>query len=244
MIIIPLNEGIFAVSKQKVFESVASEDLDQVPTDSLKLAICPFLVVLEDDVLLLDTGLGFMNNGIPALFPLLEKAGYHPGQITKILISHLHKDHIDGIGYRETTGFVQHYPNAQIYIQQEELKYALEQENSHSFNPEVLKELAALPNVVFLEDEKGTIGSTISYEVTGGHSPFHQVFWIREAGTIAFYGADNLPQKNYLKFHLAYKTDFDGKKAMELRQLWEEEAHKEQWEVLFYHDIRDNVVRF
>ena len=34
------------------------------------------------------------------------------------------------------------------------------------------------------------------------------------------------------------KYDFDGRRSMELRQAWWEEAQKEGWTFLFYHDIK------
>ncbi len=133
------------------------------------------------------------------------------------------------------------FPNAKIYFQQRELDYALGQTESYSFNQDYIKLLPSLPNIVIMNDDKGTIGEYITYEVTGGHSPFHQVFWIKEDNVTAFYGADNLPQKSYLKFHIAYKTDYNGKKAMELRQIWEQQAKEENWTVLFYHDFKNNA---
>lgn len=244
MKIIPLNEGIYIVSPQKEFKLFTEENTGQIEAKSLKMAICPFLIVIGDDVILLDTGLSFPEDRQSILFSLIERAGYRPELITKILISHLHKDHIGGIGYIVGTEFVPNFPNAIIYIQEKELNYALEQESNPSFDVGILKYLTQLPNIHLLNEEKGTIGEHVSYEITGGHSPFHQVFWIRENKEIVFYGADNLPQKSYLRFHVAYKTDFDGKKAMELRQKWELQAKDEHWQVLFYHDIEQNNVVF
>lgn len=244
MKIIALNEGTYYVSKQKEFNLVTDESRDKKNPEDLTMAICPFLVITGNDVILLDAGSGFTKDGQPIIAALLNQNGYNTGDITKVLMSHLHKDHIDGIGQLTENGLVSNFPNATIYIQQQELEYALTQAESHSFNPDILKELHTLPNLYLMNEEKGTIGDNIIFEVTGGHSPYHQVFWIKENNEIAFYGADNLPQRNYLKFHIAYKSDFDGKKAMELRQLWEQQATNEHWSVLFYHDVKNNIVKF
>jgi len=242
MKIIALNEGKYAVTKEKDFTLVTTTDRQE--NQFLTMAICPFLIVTKTDILLLDTGLGFKNNDVPLIVDLIEKNGYKASDVTKVLLSHLHKDHVDGIGRFEDGKFVSNFPEAAIYIQERELDYALSQQTGYSFNQEVLEELSSLPNLHLMNEDKGTIGDTISFEVTGGHSPFHQVFWIRENNEIVFYGADNLPQRSYLKFHIAYKSDFDGKKAMELRQHWEQLAKDEQWQVLFYHDIKNNIVQY
>jgi len=244
MKIIALNEGTYYVSKQKEFNLVTDESRDKKNPEDLTMAICPFLVITGNDVILLDAGSGFTKDGQPIITTLLNQNGYNTGDITKVLMSHLHKDHIDGIGQLTENGLISNFPNATIYMQQQELEFALTQAESHSFNPDILKELHTLPNLYLMNEEKGTVGDNIKFEVTGGHSPYHQVFWIKENNEIAFYGADNLPQRNYLKFHIAYKSDFDGKKAMELRQLWEQQATNEHWSVLFYHDVKNNVVKF
>ena len=244
MTIIPLQEGIFTVTPDKIFTPITREELKTVNKGSLTMGICPFLIILPDDIILLDTGLGFKEEGKPVIVKLIEDAGYKANQITKVLLSHLHKDHTDGLGYMNNGTFIQNFPDAEIYLQENELHYALDQIASHSFNQEILEEIANLPNLVLMDKATGSIGKYITYEVTGGHTPFHQVFWIKEDNVTAFYGADNLPQKSYLKFHIAYKSDYEGKKAMEDRQKWEQQAKEEHWTVLFYHDISKNVIEF
>jgi len=244
MTIIPLQEGIFTVTPTKDFTRITKEELKTADKALLTMAICPFLIVLPDDIILLDAGLGLLQDGKPVIVKLIEDAGYNANQISKVLLSHLHKDHIEGLGYMDNGTFIQNFPDAEIYLQQNELHYALDQIASHSFNQEILEEISSLPNLVLMNDDTGSIGKYITYEVTGGHTPFHQAFWFKEDNVIAFYGADNLPQKSYLKFHIAYKSDYDGKKAMEDRQRWEQQAKDENWTVLFYHDISKNVVEF
>ena len=244
MTIIPLQEGIFTVTPEKNFTRITKEELGTTDKSLLTMAVCPFLIVLPDDILLVDTGLGFKEEGKPIIVKLIEDAGYKANQITKVLLSHLHKDHADGLGYIDNGTFIQNFPDAEIYLQENELHYALDQISSHSFNQEVLDEIANLPNLVLMNDDTGAIGKHITYEVTGGHTPFHQAFWFKEDNVTAFYGADNLPQKSYLKFHIAYKSDYDGKKAMEDRQKWEQQAKDENWTILFYHDISKNVMEF
>jgi glyoxylase-like metal-dependent hydrolase (beta-lactamase superfamily II) len=241
MKIVPLHEGLFTATKSKIFTPISRNEAETADPSLLKMAICPFLIVLPDDLILLDTGLGIAKDGKCVITRLIEEAGYTADQVTKVLLSHLHKDHIEGLGQITENRFAPNFPNAQIYFQQRELDYALQQSENHSFNYDYIKLLPTLPNLIAMDEDSGSIGDYITYEVTGGHSPFHQVFWIKENGTTAFYGADNLPQKSYLKFHIAYKTDYDGKKAMEDRLKWEQQAKGDNWTVLFYHDFKNNA---
>lgn len=241
MKIIPLKEGNFSASKTKDFTLLTEENFDKV--GGIKMSVQPFLIITENDHILLDAGIGWKNeSGTTVISEILKRENIHPDQITKLLLSHLHKDHIDGAVTVTDNGFKATFPDAQIYIQKRELDFAMEKKGNPSFDFTILEQLVQLPNITWMEEDEGQITDEISYEVVGGHTPFMQVFWIRENGETAFYGADDLPQASYLKYHVAYKSDFDGRKAMELRLKWEKEAKENRWKVLLYHDLERNVI--
>ena len=160
-----------------------------------------------------------------------------------MIISHLHKDHINGIGSWVGKIFVCNFPEAKIYIQQREYDYAVAQTNN-SYNYERLEKLKSFKNIIWMNEDSGKLSDEIYFELTGGHVPYQQVFWIKEDNDIVFYGADNLPQLNYLKYHAAFKNDVDGVKAMEDRLRWEVDAEKEHWKILFYHGKKTDVKQF
>lgn len=240
MKVIPLKQGNYTVNPKKKFTLIASGST----VAGTKVAIQPFVVMTENDYVLMDTGLNSSQEEMPPVVACLENENIKPEQITKVLISHLHKDHIDGIGYFSNGKLMDSFPNATIYLQRRELDFALTQTENPSYRVEMLQQLAKLPNVVLLDDDQGNITDEISYQVSGGHTPFHQVFWVKEKEETIFYGADNLPQQNYLKYPLAFKNDFDGKKALESRQEWEEEGKKQNWTVLLYHDLENPIMKF
>lgn len=244
MIIIPLEADCYTLDEQKHFTPVQSENTSPSPGKTVKLAVRPFLIITSTDFILLDTGLGLMKDGKPLIPFLLEKQGIKAEQITKILISHLHKDHICGIGHFSGHTFKANFPNADIFIQLKEWGYALSQVNNSSYDARLLRQLGTLRHIKIQDEDQGDINAQISFEIVGGHTPFHQVFWIREGEETVFYGADNLPQRGYLKYHIAYKNDYDGVKAKHLRQQWEAEAKKEKWKVLLYHDIDQAEIQF
>jgi len=95
---------------------------------------------------------------------------------------------------------------------------------------------------LWLDDDRGTIGSKLPFNVSGGHTAHHQEYLIREDGETAFYGADNLPTAGYLRRPIAYKTDFDGKRARDKRKEWLEQGQAENWSMLLYHDMRTPVL--
>lgn len=245
MKIIPLSEGTFTIDKTKLFVPFddSSDDLQARPVGSLLVEIQPFVVVTEKDVLLLDTGLGFTNaEGQMQLHKNLVEAGIQPSAITKVLLTHLHKDHAGGVSAGADRKLLS-FPQAVYYLQERELNFAFEK----GFPSYLTDELELLKNnaaVRFLKEDEGNIDGYINYKLTGAHSPFHQVYWIKEENEMVFFGGDDAPQLQQMKHRFVAKYDHDGKKAMELRREWWQQGQEEKWTFLFYHDVKNPVWKF
>lgn len=242
MKIIPLSEGSFTIDSTKLFVpfNETTDDLQQRPTGSLLVEIQPFVVITSRDILILDAGLGFTNKqGELQLHESLKKLNIQPAQVTKVLLSHLHKDHAGGVCYGENEKQLS-FPNATYYLQKRELDFAFER-GFPSYIPRELDLLKTASQVQLLHDDAGVIGASVSYQLTGGHSPYHQVFWIREAGDVIFFGGDVAPQLQQMKVRYKTKYDFDPERAMQLRRQWWQQGTDESWKFLFYHDIKTPV---
>jgi glyoxylase-like metal-dependent hydrolase (beta-lactamase superfamily II) len=247
MKIIPLSEGAFTVDKTKQFIPFdkAADDLQQRAVGSLLVEIQPFCIVTADDIIIIDTGLGFSNsNGVLQIHQNLLNNGINPVDVTKVLLSHLHKDHSGGISKEDTVSHHHflNFTNALYYVNKDELDFALEK-GQPSYSTAEFDILANAEKVIFIEGD-GMINNNIRYVVTGAHSPFHQVFWIEENAQKAFFGGDVAPQLQQMKNRFIAKYDFDGKKSMELRQQWWLQGQQEKWTFLFYHDIKTPVFQF
>lgn len=233
MRIIALTEGNFIVNEEDEFKKIHSTDC----IAGIRLAVRPFLVIVEEEYILLDTGLGTESNGKSKLLSLLEQEDVLPDRITKILLSHLHKDHTGGLFSITEAGYRPNFANAQIYLQQRELEFALSQKGNTHYDRGIVDNIYKLPNLVLLNKDSGQITHNISYQVSGGHSPFHQEFFIRTDGRTIFYGADNLPQHHYFNRTVVIKNDHNGYNAAGLRKIWKDLANKERWILLYYHDL-------
>jgi glyoxylase-like metal-dependent hydrolase (beta-lactamase superfamily II) len=247
MKIIPLSEGSFTIDKTKQFVPFdnSKDELQQRPVGSLLVEIQPFCIITENDILVIDTGLGFSNpDGTLQIHQNLMDNGINPMEVTKVLMSHLHKDHSGGI-CKEDNMLRQKFfsfPNAVYYVNKEELTFAFEK-GKPSYTPEDFEILSGSDKVIFTAGA-GTVDNYIRYEVSGAHCPYHQVFWIEEDGQTIFFGGDVAPQLQQMKSRFIAKYDFDGKKCMELRQQWWQQGQEEHWTFLFYHDIKTPVLSF
>lgn len=241
--IIPLSEGAFTIDQSKKFIpfDIKKDDLQSRKKGSLLVEIQPFVVITSKDILLLDTGLGFADkNGQLQILKNLASHGINATDITKVLLTHLHKDHTGGIAHPNKK--IVSFENATYYINKNEWDFALKKGvPSYHINDFLLLEKSR--KIIFTEDE-GVIDGYIYYKVSGAHTPYHQVYKIIDNNEIIFFGGDVAPQLQQMKNRFKAKYDFDGAAAMELRQKWWEEGEKENWEFLFYHDIKYPVFTF
>jgi glyoxylase-like metal-dependent hydrolase (beta-lactamase superfamily II) len=243
MKIIPLSEGSFTIDATKKFIPFdpGSDNLQHRPAGSLLVEIQPFAVITEQDIIVIDTGLGYKNEkGELQIHRNLADNGINPAEVTKVLVSHLHKDHAGGIGTTDDVLKKQFFsfPMATYYVNRDEFDFGI-RKGSPSYHPEDFELLSGSGNVAWLQGD-GTIEGTITYQVSGAHCPFHQVFWIEEGGQKLFFGGDVAPQLQQMKSRFIAKYDYDGRRCMELRQQGKEEG----WTFLFYHDIKTPVVGF
>jgi glyoxylase-like metal-dependent hydrolase (beta-lactamase superfamily II) len=241
--IIPLSEGAFTVDQTKKFIPFdkQTDNLQDRKKGSLLVEIQPFVVITSNDIILLDSGLGFAGpDGQLQIHKNLAANGINSDDVTKVLMSHLHKDHTGGIA-RPNKKIIS-FENATYYINKNEWEYAFEK-GLPSYHVNNFALLSKKENLILTEGD-GMIDDYISYTVTGAHTPYHQVFKISDGGSIIFYGGDVAPQLQQMKNRFKAKYDFDGNASMELRQKWWQQGQEEKWTFLFYHDIKQPTFSF
>lgn len=232
-----LYEGSYSVDASKKF--VPFDPLTEDPLSrkgSIFVHIYPFLIETSDELILLDTGLGQVNEaGELKLHANIRKAGYDPSQVTKVVMSHLHSDHSSGLVMPDGTGYQLSFPKADIYIQKDELATALEDRPSSypSHKMAYVRDHARL----HLLEESGSISPSIRFELSGGHSPFHQVIHVEAGSDYYFYGGDEMPESAAVIRNYIAKYDYDGRRSRDLRNGYYKHAAEEGWRCLFYHDF-------
>ena len=230
-----LYEGSYSVDNSKTF--IPFDPAIHDPKDrpaSLFIYVQPFLVETGNDLILMDTGLGFQNEkGELIIHENIRKAGYDPADVSLVLMSHLHFDHAGGMISHADNKLSLSFPNAEYVIQRGEWETAYSKP-SKSYKTEIFDFVQRSGSVHFIEGS-GQFNREIAFELTGGHCEYHQVFLIREDEETIFFGADILPEPEQLLRKFVAKYDFDGRKSMELRQEYGKRAAEEDWKCLFYH---------
>ncbi len=167
-----------------------------IPADELnriQLSLRVMLIQTQSKNILVDTGIGDYHGdkfddrfGVegdknPLLETLNKNFGLKPKDITDLIITHLHFDHVGGLGHNAD----QHksiFPNATLHIHRQHYDYALNPtvRDSGSFHGQYFRPLVetalAENKVHWLNGEEGVIlkdgDDVISFKCSHGHTPW------------------------------------------------------------------------
>ncbi|MFZ1681663.1 MAG: MBL fold metallo-hydrolase [Rhizobiaceae bacterium] len=212
--LVPDPQSIFGTNQSK--ETVeALLDANLLPRDQMQFTFAPTLVNTGTDLILFDTGNGEggREGGVGHMLANLRASGYSPDQVTLVVVSHCHPDHIGGL----TEGGQPAFPNARYAVGQAE--YAFWTDSARTGTPAegVAKMVAA--KVTPFADKTAFFGdaSTVAPGVTAalapGHTPGHAVFRIESGGKSLMLTADTA---NHFVLSLQnpdWEVRFDADKA-------------------------------
>ena len=151
-----------------------------------KLPLTIHLINTKKDLILIDAGGG--EGGLLGPYMGLSReniilSGYKPEDVTKILLTHLHQDHLGGMVIDGKLI----YPNADIYINQEELDFWLDEKNHHELLTNALEPYIRNNKVKSFRAGEEIDGiKTIGLP---GHTPGHTGYEVSSNGdSILFWG--------------------------------------------------------
>lgn len=173
-----------------------------VTDDTVHLSIQPLLVKDGDRVVLIDTGAGGQMGTEGKLPASLREAGVTPAQVTDILISHAHGDHIGGLVANGALVF----PNATIRLSIPEWT-ALQSE----------ADMADLVRAITPNVQAFAPGSVVVPNITAvsldGHTPGHSGYEIAQGGGRLLYIGDALHSSILSVQRPDWKNNWDADSA-------------------------------
>lgn len=155
------------------------------PTDAVHLPVQPLLVRDGDRVVLIDAGAGGQMGTANLLVGSLRAAGVAPAQVTDILISHAHGDHVGGLVDAEGTLV---FPNAVIRMSALEWDAAQAGAEAHGAGPLV----AAITPKVETFQPGAQVTPSIRAVPLKGHTPGHSGYEIASGSERLLYLGDAL----------------------------------------------------
>ncbi|WP_299704429.1 MBL fold metallo-hydrolase [uncultured Tateyamaria sp.] len=178
---------------EETFNGVSAEA--GLSTAAAQFFFTPTLVNNGSELVLFDTGLS--GAGTVAA---IEAAGYTADQIDKVVITHMHGDHIGGLSTDGTPTFA----NAAYMTGAVEFD-AWSGTGNDNFDGKV----APLAEQMTMLDDGGSAASGITAMAAFGHTPGHMVYMVEDGGTQLVIGADFANHYVWSLAHPDWEVRFD-----------------------------------
>ena len=223
----------------------------KVPADQLNrvnMVTRSLLLVSDEKKILIDTGNGTkwetkykqiynINTDQYNIEKSLGKYGFSSEQITDVVCTHMHFDHIGGNTKMKSGKVVPTFPNAKYWISQENWKLANHpsQKDAGSFIEHDWKVLAENQMIEIIDGRESFIEG-IDIFVTHGHTPglLHPV--VSDGSNKLFYGADIFPMAAHIPIPWVMAYDVQPVVTMEEKQKLLQKMELEDWILFFEHD--------
>ena len=216
---------------------------------------CP-LIVAGKDVILVDTGIGnrlsereiqiYSPEPADKLVKELQALGFTPEDVTHVILSHLHFDHVGGMVEKTPQGdFTPIFTQARTVIQKTEWDIAMAPSNerlaaAYRHAPECLH---VLKNVELIDGD-ASLTSEVRMSISGGHTAPHQCVIIEAGGTGLIHLADIVPTTSHLRLAWNAAYDTDPLLTIEAKKRFFAEARTKNLWVSFSHDDTVAAGRF
>lgn len=188
---------------------------NHLPEDKFVNGFTPTLVNTGSDLVLFDTGLGAgaREGGLGQLRQRLGVAGHTPEEVSVVVLTHMHPDHIGGLMEDGKPAF----PNARYVTGEAEYDFWAAEERMSGPTERVAKMVDAMVKPLaertsFIGDG-GSVVSGITGMAAFGHTPGHMIYNIESAGRRLVLTADTA---NHFVVSLQrpdWEVAFDGDKA-------------------------------
>lgn len=222
--------------------------------NQIELVTEPMLVQRENVNYLIDGGIGINrlsdkqieNLGAEEGTPIEEdlvKLELTPNQIDKILMTHLHFDHVTGLVKQDGGKFISVFPNADIIVERREWE-AIMTPSKRTQGTYWESNWKAIENQVVLFDDYYHADEGVEMFHTGGHSPGHCLVKLTDGDEIAIHFSDILPTHAHTNPLWVSAFDDYPLDSIKAKEKWLTEVVENNWIVLFYHDAYYRALTF
>jgi glyoxylase-like metal-dependent hydrolase (beta-lactamase superfamily II) len=212
---------------------------------------CP-LIMRGGTAVQVDTGIGnrlspgerkIFEHGEGWLLDGLKVLGMEPGDVTDLVLSHLHFDHCGGIVRRRPSGVMEAaFPRARVLVQRGELEIARESPRNERLRAayrHIEECLAPLGKALEPLEGDTALMPGLEIRVTGGHTADHQIVVVSDNdGECFVHLADIVPTRSHMKGPWNQAYDLDALRTMEAKADYLERVIAGGWWVSFAHDDR------
>ena len=238
---------MFGIVPKPLWEKKVAADEENRIAMSLH---CP---LAEDghQAILIDTGVGerlskkeerlYRVHREGGLLARLRELRMDPEDVTEVVLTHLHFDHLGGAVVKDSSGHLRPaFPRARHFVQRSELEVALQPTNARlaAAYGHATECLEPLQEAGLIESLDGATDITpeLRVVVTGGHTEAHQCPILSDRGESFVHLGDVAPTRAHLRPAWNQAYDIDPLETMAAKRSLLERAAREGWWVSFDHD--------
>lgn len=223
----------------------------KMPSDELnriQMVTRSLLLVNKDKRILIDTGNGNkwqekfkeiyeIDTKSVSLDSSLAKVGFTPEDITDVICTHLHFDHIGGNTKIDDGKFVPSFPNAKYWMSQVNWKVANSpsEKDQGSFMQDDWTVLAENDMINFVSDTSQFLPN-IDLIISNGHTPGMMLPVISDAHNTLIYCADLIPTSAHIPLPWVMAYDVQPTVTIKEKKQLYNDAVDNNWILLFEHD--------
>lgn len=218
--------------------------------NTILLALRPFLLEKDDYKVVLEVGVGdrwsekerriFHILPTTSLPESLAVCGLAPEDVTHVVASHNHWDHVGHQVVERDGALSPLFPNARHFASAIEVENAKRGRHARSGSYRA-EDTTVIEEAGLLETYSGTaeLLPGIRVHEVGGHSEGVSLVTVgeQELGPTAVFWSDVVPTTHHIQPPYIMAYDVDAQRSFEQRSHWLGRAADEGWIGLFYHDV-------
>jgi glyoxylase-like metal-dependent hydrolase (beta-lactamase superfamily II) len=218
--------------------------------NTILLALRPFLAERGDARVLIEGGVGarweekwrriYCIEATTTLDESLAACGLTPEDVTHVVASHGHWDHVGSLVVERDGALVPHFSRARHFAPRSEIEIAKRPGHARSGSYRAA-DVAPLEAAGLLEPYEGAAELLPGVRVhpAYGHSDGIHLITVNEdgAGETAVFWSDVVPTAHHVQPPYIMAYDIDVVRSFEVRSEWLARAAERQWVGLFYHDV-------
>ena len=236
--------AMFGIIPKPLWEKTNSPD----SVNRIKLATRNLLLISDNRKLLIDTGMGEKwDEKSRAIYDIkqdktsvesqLEKLNIRSGDITDVILTHLHFDHTGGSTRYDNGKLIPAFPNAKYYVQRKNYEWACNpsERDRGSYIKDNFVPLmkAGVLNYTSGDDD---FDDEIKFVVINGHTFAQQLLKISDSSNTLLFCGDLFPTVSHIPLPYVMGYDLQPLVTVEEKKNILSYAAEENWKLFFEHD--------
>lgn len=222
--------------------------------NQIELRCDPVLVQMDEQILLVDSGIGrgrlsekaLRNYGVTGESRVeenLAELGLTPADITDVVMTHMHFDHACGLVAETEEGPVPAFPNAVIHVNETEWD-EMRNPNMRSKNTYFKENWEPVEQLVRTYTDTHEPAPGVRMIHTGGHSAGHAIIRIEGPDSVFWHMADIMPTHAHQNALWVLAYDDYPMDSIYAKQKYVTDALKAGDWFFFYHDYKYRAIRW